>query len=671
MVNGAAPSTDPGRVPDPEVDTRVDTVDDTRADTRADPGAGTAPAVSARPEPAEPVELELAAEFPAAGRDDWLGLVDEVLRRSGRIGPDAPRGAGEQKLVRRTADGIAVRPLYTADDPLPGPIGVPGAAPYVRGSTRHGSVPDGWDVRQRHTHPDPGTANSAVLADLENGVTSIWLVVGGGATAVADLPAALEGVHLDLAPVVLDAGAEGAAAADAFLALATERGVVAEALLGGLGLDPIGVRARTGRGPDVDSVVEPARRVAEHHPMMRAVVVDATAVAAAGASDAQELGWSLAAGVAYLRALAAGGVDVTMAAGLLEFRYAATPEQFPTIAKLRAARRLWSRVLEASGARPQRGQLQHAVTAPTAFSRRDPYVNLLRGTVAGFAAGVGGADAVTVAPFDAAIGADTAFSRRIARNTQALLVEESHLARVLDPAGGSWFVESLTGELAEAGWAFFQELEAAGGAVAALDSGLVAERVGAVRGRREADVATRRSPITGVSEFADLAEKPVERDPSPVADDATAGGGLAVYRPSAAFEERRDRSDAVLAATGARPRAFLATLGPLAAYTARAGFARNLLHAGGVETVEAGPTTTADEVAAAFTEAGSPVAVLCSTDALYAERAADAVAALREAGAACVLLAGSTEVPGLDGHLAAGGDALAVIDTVYAALEGS
>lgn len=645
------------------------------ADTAAGTGAGTAATVSARPEPAEPAELPLAAEFPAAGRDDWLGLVDEVLRRSGRIGADAPLGAGEQELVRRTADGIAVRPLYTADDPLPGPIGVPGAAPFVRGSTRHGSVPDGWDVRQRHAHPDPGAARSAVLADLENGVSSIWLVVGGGGTAVADLPAALEGVHLDLAPVVLDAGAEAAAAADAFLALAAERGVVADALLGTLGLDPIGVRVRTGRGPDVDSVVEPARRVAEHHPLMRAVVVDATAVAGAGASDAQELGWSLSAGVAYLRALVGAGVDVTMAAGLLEFRYAATAEQFPTIAKLRAARRLWSRVLEASGARPQRGQLQHAVTAPTAFSRRDPYVNLLRGAVAGFAAGVGGADAVTVAPFDAAIGADTAFSRRIARNTQALLVEESHLARVLDPAGGSWFVESLTGSLAEAGWAFFQELEAAGGAVAALDSGLVAERVGAVRERRAADVATRRTPITGVSEFADLAEKPVQREPRPAAagGDAggDAGGGLPVYRPSAPFEERRDRSDAVLAATGTRPRAFLATLGPLAAYTVRAGFARNLLHAGGVETVEAGPTTTADEVVAAFLEAGTPVAVLCSTDALYAERAAEAVAALRESGAACVLLAGSSHVPGLDGQLKAGGDALAVIDTVYAALEGS
>jgi methylmalonyl-CoA mutase len=474
--------------------------------------------------------------------------------------------------------------------------------------------------------------------------------------------------------VVLDAAdpATATAAAEAFLALAAERGVAPGALLGTLGLDPVGARARTGAGPGVDSVVALARRVARDHPLVRAVVVDALPVAGAGGSDAQELGYSLAAGVAYLRALTGAGLDVAAAAALLEFRYAATVEQFPTIAKLRAARRLWWRVLQASGAgEPTRGQVQHAVTAPTAFTRRDPYVNLLRGTVAGFAAGVGGADAVTVAPFDLAIGADTPFSRRIARNTQALLVEESHLARVLDPAGGSWFVESLTDELARAAWAFFQELEAAGGVVAALDSGLLAERVAAVREQRESATATRRTPITGVSEFPDLAEKPVAREPRAPAP----GGGLPVHRPAQAFEDRRDRSDAVLAATGARPRVFLATLGPLAAYTVRAGFARNLLAAGGIEAVEAGPTGTVDEVVAGFTGAGTPVAVLCSTDALYAERAAETVAALRDAGAGLVLLAGSADVPGLDGHLKAGGDALAVIDTVYraidSALEGS
>ncbi len=603
------------------------------------------------------------SEFPTPTRDEWVALVDQVVMRSGRIGADAEPGAGVETLTRSTPDGIRVRPLYTAADAPPAAIGVPGSAPFIRGGTVAGPVPSGWDVRQHHAESDVETARAAILADLQNGVTSIWLAVGPGATAVADIGMVLTDALLDLAPIVLDAGAAAPEAAQAFLATAADRGVAPADLLGTLGLDPIGRRARTGSGPDVDSVVPLARRMAQEFPQTRAIVVDAVPVHAAGGSDAQELGFSLAAGVAYLRALTGAGLDVDAAARLLEFRYATTAEQFPTIAKLRAARRLWSRVTEASGgATPQ---FQHAVGSPTMITRRDPYVNLLRGTLAGFAAGVGGADAVTVAPFDAALGASEPFSRRIARNTQALLIEESHLARVIDPAGGSWFVESLTDALARAAWAFFQEIEAVGGAVAALDAGLIAERTATVRAAREQAVATRRTPLTGVSEFPDLDEAPVRRRPLPDAP----GGGLPVFRPAAPYEVLRDRSDATLAATGCRPRAFLATLGPQAAHTVRAGFARNLLQAGGVEAVEAGPTDSAPDVVAAFRETGTPVAVLCSSDRLYAERAPDTVAALRAAGATCVLLAGTAEVDGLDGHLAAGGDALAVLGSVYAALE--
>jgi methylmalonyl-CoA mutase len=608
------------------------------------------------PAPPPPEELVLAGEFPGATRDQWAALVDGVLRKSGRIGADAELGAGVDKLVRRTPEGIPVAPLYTRADvaDLP-PVGVPGRPPYVRGGTTDGPAPDGWDVRQRHEGSD---VREAVLADLENGVTSVWLVTGDG----SELASVLDGVLLDLAPVALDTGGADTGAAAAYLDLA---GGLADpaALLGTLGLDPIGLRARTGVGPDVASVVPLAQRVAAEHPLVRAIVVDGLPVHAAGGADAQELGFTMAAGVAYLRALTDAGLDVATAARLLEFRYAATDEQFPTIAKLRAARRLWARVLEASGASDAEGQRQHAVSAPTMFTRRDPYVNLLRGTIAGFAAGVGGADAVTVAPFDDAVGAATPFSRRVARNTQALLIQEAHLARVVDPAGGGWLVESLTDALARAGWAFFQEIEAAGGAVVALDSGLLAARVKAVRVAREKAVATRRTPITGVSEFPDLAEKPVERAPRPAAPN----GGLPVYRPAAPFEAYRDRSDAVVAATGARPTAFLATLGPLAGYSTRASFARNLLAAGGIDAVEAGPTESAEAVAAAWEQSRVPVAVLCSSDALYAERGEATAAALRAAGARRILVAGRVDVPGIDGQLYAGCDALAVIDGVYVA----
>jgi methylmalonyl-CoA mutase len=619
------------------------------------------------PAPAPPDELVLAGEFPAATREQWTALVDGVLRKSGRIGADAQPGAGVDKLVRHTPDGIPVAPLYTAADvaDLP-PIGVPGRPPFVRGATADGPVPDGWDVRARHEDPDARGAHEAVVADLENGVTSIWLATGDG----SQLPTVLDGVLLDLAPVALDTGGADTGAAAAFLAMGKALADPA-ALLGTLGLDPIGLRARTGVGPDVASVVPLAQRVTAEHPSVRAIVVDALPVHAAGGADAQELGFAVAAGVAYLRVLTDAGLDVAAAARLLEFRYAATDEQFPTIAKLRAARRLWARVLEECGAagvdRAAGAQHQHAVSSPIMFTRRDPYVNLLRGTVAGFAAGVGGADAVTVAPFDAALGASTSFSRRIARNTQALLIREAHLARVVDPAGGAWLVESLTDALARAAWAFFQELEAAGGAVVALDSGLVAARIAPVRAAREKAAATRRAPITGVSEFPDLAETPVGRASGQAPSSPGPNGGLPVYRPAAAYEAYRDRSDAVLAATGARPTAFLATLGPLATYSARASFARNLLAAGGIDAAEAGPAETAEAVVAAWKETHSPMAVLCSSDALYAERGEATAAALRAAGARRILVAGKVDVPGVDGQLHAGCDTLAVIDGVYLA----
>ncbi|MDT0349384.1 methylmalonyl-CoA mutase family protein [Pseudonocardia charpentierae] len=626
--------------------------------------------------PDEPEELSLV-DGPAPDRDAWVAAVDQVLRRARRLDEAAAPGAGVEALTWSTPDGITVQPLYTAADVVDLPdVGVPGLRPFVRGDRPGGAVPDGWDVRQWHADPNPTAAREAILTDLANGAASIWLAVGPGGTAgtaVADLPAVLDGVLLDLAPVVLDASGSGpddaAAAAEAYLELGAAR-VDPSLLRGTLGLDPVGVRARTGSGPDVGSVVPLALRASREFPHVHAVVADGLPVHVAGGSAGQELGYLLAAGVAYLRALTGAGLDVDAAARLVELRVAATADQFPTIAKIRAARRLWSRVLEASGAAPGTAPTVHAVASPTMYTRRDPYVNLLRGTVAGFAAGVGGADAVTVAPFDAALGASTPFSRRIARNTQSLLIMEAHLARVIDPAGGSWYAETLTDGLARGAWAFFQELEAAGGAVAALDSGLVAERVAAVRAAGEADVATRRTPLTGVSEFPDLHEKPVLRSGTDLlAGLGVRAGGLPVHRPAAAFEALRDRSDAVLAATGTRPTAFLATLGPLAAYAARAGFARNLLHAGGIDAVEAGPTQTVDEVAAAFREAGTPVAVLCAPDGLYAERAAPVVAALRAAGARHVLLAGKARVDGLDGRLYTGVDALAVLHGIYAVLD--
>ncbi|MFC7866833.1 methylmalonyl-CoA mutase family protein [Streptomyces murinus] len=581
--------------------------------------------------------LPLAAEFPDATHEQWQRLVEGVLRKSGK---EVSGAAAEDALSTTLEDGLRTRPLYTARDTAPDP-GLPGFAPFIRGARPEGGVADGWGVRQRHTT----LADGAVLADLENGGTSLWLVLGEGGIPLADLGRALEGVYLDLAPIVLDAGRDTAEAAGALLALYADKGVEPKAVRGNLGGDPLGYEARTGAAQDFAPYAGLAARCAETYPGLRALTVDALPYHEAGGSAAQELGASLATGVAYLRALTEAGLSVEQAAGQLEFRYAATADQFLTIAKLRAARRLWARVAEVSGA--PGAQTQHVVTSPVMMSRRDPWVNMLRTTIATLAAGVGGADSVTVLPFDHALGLPDAFARRIARNTSTILIEESYLARVIDPAGGSWYVERLTAELAEAGWEFFRTIERDGGQAAVLRSGRLRTDLATTWAERSKKLAKRREPITGVSEFPLLAEKPVEREPAPKAP----SGGLPRVRRDEAFEELRARSDAHLAATGARPRIFLATLGSAAEYTARASFAANLFQAGGIEPVTEGT----------FEDSGATEAVLCSSDATYAERAEETAAALRAAGARQVFLAGRGEYAGVDRHVFAGCDAVDVL----------
>ncbi|WP_169946096.1 methylmalonyl-CoA mutase subunit beta [Microbispora sp. H11081] len=588
-----------------------------------------------------PVELDdfgdladPAAGFPQATRERWRELAADVLRRSGW---DGPPDAVEDALSTTTYDAVAVAPLYDAAD-------LPDAPRVVRG-------PGPWDVRQRHADPDPAATREAIHADLENGVTSLWLDLE--AIDPAALPTVLDGVLLDLAPVVLDAGPRTAEAAEAFLRLADGVSVPG----GNLGADPIGLAARTGAGADLGLAVELARRCAADLPGLRAITVDALPYHDAGGADADELGCSIATGVAYLRALTGAGLTAEQAFGQLEFRYAATADQFLTIAKLRAARRMWARVAEVVGV--SGGQRQHAVTSSAMMTVRDPWVNMLRTTVACFAAGVGGADAVTVQPFDACLGLPDAFARRIARNAQSLLVEEAGVARVADPAGGSWYVERLTDDLATRAWEWFREIERAGGMEAAL-AGLVPERLAATRARRADNLAHRRDPVTGVSEFPDLKERRVTRRPGRGLA-AKSGGGLPVARYAEEFEALRDLADA----QEDRPTVFLATIGPVAAHTARAAFAANLFAAGGVATVTSGPGTDPAAIAAAFRDCGTPVACLCSGDRLYGEHAAAVAAALREAGARTIWLAGKGEYEGVDATLYAGCDALGVLRRTF------
>jgi methylmalonyl-CoA mutase len=603
--------------------------------------------------------LTLGADFPAATAGQWRSLALAALRKSGAATEDTGIDDVDELLATVTYDGPHIAALHTAEDPAPPPAGLPGQWPFVRGARASGGVVAGWDVRQQHAGADAKEVRAGILDDLENGATSIWLTTGDDALPIAALPDALDGVHLDLAGLTLDPGDAFVAAGAAFFDLLTARGLAPSAdgraggraggqaggLTGGLGADPLGWQARTGHAGDVPEAVALARRCVAEAPAVRAITVDATVHHDAGGSHAEELGCAAAAGVAYLRAMTDSGLPVPAALGQLEFRYAATADQFATIAKLRAARRIWARIAEMCDAPHAGGQRQHAVTSAAMMTARDPWVNLLRTTIAAFAAGVGGADAVTVLPYDHRLGRSDAAARRLARNTQLLLIEEAHVARVLDPAGGSWYVERYTEELAQAGWAWFTEIERAGGLAAALDNGLVAERLARTWERRAANIAHRRDPITGVSEFPHLAETLPQRTASPL----PVGGGLPRHRYAEAFELLRDRSDA----QPLRPAVRLATLGPAAAHGPRVTFAANLFAAGGIA------LTSAD---------GPAVACICGPDKAYPDGVAPLVAELRRAGVKRIWLAGKGDYPGVDGNIFTGCDAVEVLTTTLADL---
>ncbi|MEO8813676.1 MAG: methylmalonyl-CoA mutase small subunit [Mycobacterium sp.] len=592
------------------------------------------------------MSVEVSADLEQA-RARWRTAVAGVLAKSSRRDP-AELGEEPERLLDTPtegglgAGGFVIQALYTALDALPEPP-LPGRWPYVRGADALRDVNAGWKVAE--VFPANGQAraaatNGAVLGALAEGVSALTLRVGADAVPVTELSRVFDDVYLELVPVILTGagGGDFSATADAMVALIDGIDAANRANLSvDLGADPLTAPLSGRPAPPIGELMTVASRVAGYRGV-RVITVDGPAFHNLGASAAWELAGSLAAAVAYLRLLGAAGLPVAEGVQLISFRLAADDDQFMTIAKMRAARQLWARVAEVIG-EPDRGAaVVHAETSLPMMTQRDPWVNMLRTTLAAFGAGLGGADTVLVRPFDAAIPGgfpDTAaaFSRRIARNTQLLLLEESHLGQVLDPAGGSWFVEDLTEQLAQQAWRHFQAIEsrvARSGFAEARD--YIVEQIGEIAAQRTADVAHRRTAITGVNEYPNLAEPP--RTPS--GDHAV---GLRRY--AAEFEALRDRSDVHLAATGSRPQVLLLPLGPLAEHNIRTTFVTNLLASGGIEAVNPGTIDSAAAVASAASQAGSPlVAVLCGTDARYGTEAAGIVGAARTAGVTRVYLAG-------------------------------
>lgn len=565
------------------------------------------------------VDVSAVRDHFARWQKDVAGVLAKSTRRAVEDLPAEP----ERLLDSQTYDGIAVRPLYTSLDERPEPS-LPGQWPFTRGGDPRRDINAGWKVAELFSGDDAAAVNEAILDALGQGTSAVVLKARPDAIARS-----LQGVYLGLAPVQLETGADVLAAAEALTAL-LDANPDSEASID-LGADPLTAALSERRTASLEDVVALAMRMAGRPERIRTIIVDGAAAHDKGASDSQELAVALAAGVGYVRLLQTAGLSTADAFGQISFRFAATDDQFLTLAKFRAARLLWARVAEVAGVPERGGALMHAVTSEPMMAQRDPWVNMLRTTLAAFGAGVGGADSVRVRNFDDAIpgglsSVTPAFSARIARNTQLLLIEESHVARVLDPGGGSWYIEDLTESLAQQAWSLFTEIEAQGGFAQAHD--LIVERIATTRAQRDADIAHRRTSVTGVNEFPNLGEAALPPHP--------AEG----YRYAAQFEALRDRSDAYVATHGVRPRALLLPLGPLAEHNVRTTFASNLLASGGIESVNPG-TLDAAGVAAAVNDASATLAVICGTDARYAAEVGAVVDAARAAGLADIYLAGT------------------------------
>ncbi len=648
--------------------------------------------------------------------DDWRA----------RVGSPAADG-----VPTTSVDGdLRVPWLYVAQDAS--------AVPATDGRfIRRGGAGAPWQIRQEQAAPSRDAARRSILADLEGGATAIALRfdraaregLGPGDVRFADavgrdgvivhslddLDEVLDGVFVDGAPIALSAGVSGIPAAALLVALWQRRGHDLTTIAGSLGIDPLGSLAGSGRLDDEpeSAVARAAALAVEAHAMLGPDVTfltcDTQAYVDAGASAVHEIAIAAATGTAYLRACDEAGLAPVDAAARLEVVLQTDADQFLSIARLRAARRVWARILELCGAGDDRSLRLGARTSQRMLSTLDPWVNMLRTTTAAFAAAVAGADAITVTPFDAPRGATSELGRRIARNTHHVLMDESHLAHVGDPGAGSWYLERLTEDLAQAAWAELQRIEDAGGIVPALTSGWLAARIAETAARREDDVAHRRRILTGVNAFPLLGDDAVP-DPDSATDPglsrreaervaALAGSGpapdasfadlvaaahsgvplhrmrgartfsvppLPTLRDGAAFEALRARA----AGMDPAPTVALACVGPIARHNAVVTWARSLFEAGGIRAVSGEPILAPATVAERLPDGSHPLAAVCAAADEDPDLLRATVAALRARGVRRIhLMRASDDTAALIGADCGADEGMDVVTVLRTALD--
>ena len=628
----------------------------------------------------EKTDLNLLEEFAPSDYAAWKTAAEALLK-------GAPF---EKKMLTPTPEGITFQPIYRSEDieGLEHLQSFPGDFNFVRGAREEGYLKEPWKIAQELPYGTPEEFNKIALGDLMRGqdalnitldmATQIGLDPADGKTGevaacglslacIDDLNTALKDIVPDAISISFQSGLSGLPLFGLLLAWLKKNGKEASALNGGMNLDPLGILAKSGTLPisledAFADMATLAKYCSENAPHFTAVGVSTLPYANAGASAVEELGCALATGVTYLRKMMEAGMEIDAAAKSIAFEFSLGANFFMEVAKLRAARILWGKAVEAFGGSREAARMKvHARTGLWNKTVHDPYVNMLRTTTEALSGVVGGVDSMHVGPFDEVIGAPTEFSRRIARNTQIILQEECELRAVVDPAGGSWFIEKLTDEVAKTSWSFFQDIEKAGGMIAALESGMVQEKVAKTQAGRKKMLAQRRANLVGTNLYPNLGEKPLNTATpdfeaqckarkakvrakaelsldksgdivSQLAAAATsgatlgsmfkalhAGGGtpsitaLPNERGAKMFEEMR------AAAKAAEPKLFLSTIGPLRKHKARADFTSGFFQVGGFDITAAPGTTDVDEAVKLAQDSGAKVTVICGTDDDYVE----------------------------------------------------
>jgi methylmalonyl-CoA mutase len=464
-------------------------------------------------------------EFSPATYDEWKAAAEQLLK-------GAPF---DRKMITHTYEGIDLQPIYTQTTPTQSAMfrGVPGSYPFRRGAEATGFITQTWLVAQETAYASPAEANEALRTDLQRGQNTVYLRLdrpsrlgldadkadlsmigdnGISLCSLSDITSILAGIDLATTPIYIEADIAAPAVCALLATVAEQSGVPIDHLHGMVGSDPLGLLLTNQTIPfslntALDRMHMTAAWASRVAPSLRSIAVHGRTYHDAGANAVQELAFSVATGIEYVRAMLHRGMDIENAAGQVRFSLCAGTDFFMEIAKLRAARLMWATAINAFGGSESVQKMSlHVRTSAFSVTTVDPYVNMLRTTTEAFAAAIGGCDSLHVGSFDEAIRPPDEFSRRIARNTQIILQSEAHLPKVIDPAGGSWYVEWLTDEVATRSWRLVQEIEAAGGIASAVLKGEIQEQVKAIGTKRADGVARRKDTIVGVTSYANPGE---------------------------------------------------------------------------------------------------------------------------------------------------------------------